>query len=73
MDMQELEIVIDKDGQVSISVKGARGAECTALTRKLESELGDLLERTHTSEYFSPAEHSLVSENSPVKINGKLL
>lgn len=73
MDMQELEIVIDKDGQVSISVKGARGTECTAITRELESELGDLLERTHTSEFFSPAENNLVSENSPVKIHGKLL
>jgi len=37
MDMQELEIVIDKDGQVCISVKGGPGAECTTLTHALEA------------------------------------
>ncbi|MBP7120362.1 MAG: DUF2997 domain-containing protein [Methanolinea sp.] len=71
MDMQELEIVIDKDGQVCISVKGAPGAECTTLTHALEAELGDLVERTHTAEFFSQKEHVAVSEITSVKTNGK--
>lgn len=71
MDMQELEIVIDKDGQVSISVKGAPGAECLTLTRALEAELGDLVERTHTAEFFSQTEHVAVSETAPVKTTSK--
>lgn len=71
MDMQELEIVIDKDGQVCISVKGAPGAECMTLTRELEAELGDLVEKTHTAEFFSQKEHVSVSETISVKTTGK--
>ncbi len=71
MDMQELEIVIDKDGQVSISVKGARGAECVTLTHALEAELGELVERTPTTEFFSQKEHAIMSETSFVKTTGK--
>jgi len=71
MDMQELEIVIGRDGQVAISVKGARGPECLALTRALEAQLGDLVERTHAAEFFSPSEHVTASDLSSVKMTGK--
>ncbi len=71
MDMQELEIVIDRDGQVSISVRGAKGTGCLDLTRTLEAQLGDLVERTHTAEFFSHTEHAMVSDYSPEKLAGK--
>lgn len=71
MDLQELEIVIGRDGQVAISVKGASGPECLALTGSLEKDLGDLVERTHTAEFFSPGEGVSVSDCSWEKVNGK--
>lgn len=68
MEMQELEIVIDRDGQVAISVKGARGSECLDLTRALEAQLGDLVERTHTAEFYSSSEAAMVADFSQEKI-----
>lgn len=71
MEMQELEIVIGRDGQVTVSVKGARGTECLALTRMLEEQLGDLVMREHTPEFYSSSEGVLVVESLPEKVGGR--
>lgn len=65
MEMQELEIVIGKDGQVAVSVKGVNGQKCLALTRALEEQLGDLVERTHTPEFYSSSEGVMVPDCLP--------
>ncbi|HNQ29193.1 MAG TPA: DUF2997 domain-containing protein [Methanolinea sp.] len=62
MEMQELEIVIGRDGQVAVSVKGARGPGCLALTRALEERLGDVVGRTHKAEFYSSSEGAMVQE-----------
>lgn len=51
MELQEIEVVIGKDGQVRIEVRGAKGRSCLALTRKLEEALGgEVLDRRMTPE-----------------------
>jgi hypothetical protein len=40
MELQEIEVFIDKDGQVRIQVRGVKGLECLDLTRELEAALG---------------------------------
>ncbi len=40
MDLQEIEIVINKKGEVEIHVRGVKGEACLALTRELEQALG---------------------------------
>ena len=51
MDIQEIEVKIDKTGQVQIHVFGATGATCLDLTQGLETALGgQILSRNMTPE-----------------------
>lgn len=63
MEMQELEIIIGRDGQVAISVRGARGPACVGLTGALEEQLGELVERTHTAEFYSSFNEGMVRDS----------
>ena len=40
MELQEIDIFIEKDGQVRLEVRGAKGTNCLDLTRALEEALG---------------------------------
>jgi hypothetical protein len=40
MELQEIEVIIGKDGQVQIQVRGVNGPKCLDLTRELEAALG---------------------------------
>ncbi len=60
----ELDIEISPDGEVSLKVRGVAGADCVELTRALEEELGLVVERAKTSEYYQDA----VSSEAAVKI-----
>ncbi len=44
MEMQEIEVVIDKDGQVKLEVRGVKGMSCLDLTKDLEAALGGQIE-----------------------------
>ena len=58
MDIQEIEIEIDAQGQVNLHVKGIPGLACLALTSELEKVLGNVvIERQMTPE-SSPADTS---------------
>jgi hypothetical protein len=52
MEMQELEIVIDKEGRVQVRVQGAHGQECMAVTKNLENAVGAVEDRTYTPSYY---------------------
>jgi len=54
MDAKKTEIAfqIGPDGEVTFEVKGVKGAECLALTQDLEEELGVVVSREKTSEYY---------------------
>ena len=52
MEMQELEITIDKNGRVQVSVRGGRGEGCLGLTKNLENAIGTVEEREYTAEYY---------------------
>lgn len=40
MELQEIEVVIGKDGNVQIQVRGVKGLACLELTKELEEALG---------------------------------
>jgi hypothetical protein len=44
MEMQEIDVIIEKDGQVRIEVRGVKGTSCLDLTRGLEAALGGQVE-----------------------------
>ena len=41
MELQEIDVFIEKDGQVKIEVRGVKGTSCLDLTKDLEAVLGD--------------------------------
>lgn len=44
MDLQEIEVIIGKDGQVQLLVRGVKGLTCLELTKELEAVLGGQIE-----------------------------
>jgi len=52
MDLQEMEITIDKEGRIQVNVKGVQGTGCLALTRELENALGVVEQREYTADYY---------------------
>jgi hypothetical protein len=62
--MEELEIVIEPDGTTRIHVKGIRGARCLDVTRKIEEELGDVIDRKYTSEYYEESDQLVLQDRT---------
>ena len=52
MELQEMEITIDKEGRIQVNVKGVQGTGCLALTRELENAVGVVEQREYTAEYY---------------------
>ena len=44
MEMQEITVVIEKDGQVRVEVRGVKGGSCLDVTKGLEEALGGQVE-----------------------------
>lgn len=44
MEMQEIEIFIDKNGKVRVEVRGVKGKACLDITQALEAALGGQVE-----------------------------
>ena len=44
MELQEIDVIIDRDGQVRIEVRGVKGPSCLDLTKGLEAALGGQVE-----------------------------
>ncbi len=55
---EEMEITINKNGEVEIHVQGVDGTSCLKLTKELEEALGIVTGREKTSEFYK--------EESPV-------
>jgi hypothetical protein len=71
MGMEELEIVIEPDGTTHIHVKGIRGARCLDVTRKIEEELGEVIDRKYTSEYYEELDQLVIQDTMKHKKIGK--
>ena len=50
--MPEIEIVVGKDGTVTVEAKGAVGPGCLGLTRALEDALGSVESRECKVEFY---------------------
>lgn len=51
----QIEITIDKEGNVSYQVKGMRGKKCTDETKFLDDALGEVTARKFSREYYEKA------------------
>ena len=64
MEMQELEIIIGKDGRVQVAAHGTKGEGCMALTKNIEDALGTVERREYTAEYYeAPTEIAMYQQN----------
>jgi len=54
MDARKTEIAfrIGPDGSVTFDVRGVKGPDCLALTKELEEELGVVVARSNTAEFY---------------------
>lgn len=51
MELQEIDVFIDPDGQVRVEVRGVKGESCLSVTKDLEKALGgQIATREMTSE-----------------------
>lgn len=62
----EIDIEITPDGEVRLQVRGATGEQCLELTRALEEELGVVVDRQKTSEFYQQP----VETGTTVKVGG---
>ena len=63
MEIQEVEITIDKNGQVVLHVRGAKGLVCQDITRDLEKALGgEVVDRQLTPEALEKPEPPVGTE-----------
>jgi hypothetical protein len=58
MELQEIEVFIEKDGRVRIEVRGVKGMSCLDLTKGLEEALGGQVE----SREMTPEAYETVQE-----------
>jgi Protein of unknown function (DUF2997) len=52
MELQELEIQMDREGNVTLHVRGVKGEECIMITKSIEEPLGKIIERTLSGEFY---------------------
>jgi Protein of unknown function (DUF2997) len=60
MELQEIDVFIEKDGQARIEVRGVKGGSCLDITAALEQALGgQIAEREMTAESYEAAQKRL--------------
>jgi hypothetical protein len=61
--VQEIDLALRPNGSVEIKVRGAPGAACLDLTRKLEAGLGNrIVAREHTDEFHRTTGEEIEAE-----------
>lgn len=68
---QELEIVIDAEGNLRIKTHGLKGGDCEEELKPLEKALGKVTERERTSEYYEKSANQQQKQKTHGKPGGK--
>ena len=56
---EEIRVVIEKDGKLILKVSGKGGPQCITVTQHLEEEMGEVLNRQRTPEFYQKAKIAL--------------
>lgn len=62
MEVQEIEVFVEKDGKVRVEVHGVGGTQCLELTQALEMALGGDVESREMTSGAYEAVHETVTE-----------
>jgi hypothetical protein len=49
---EEIRVMVEKDGKVTFQVKGVVGSRCLSVTKFLEEQIGEVLDRQKTSDFY---------------------
>ena len=49
---EQIRVTVEKDGTVFFKVENAKGARCVSMTEAFEREIGPVIERKKTSDYY---------------------
>ena len=69
MAQHDIEIIIEKNGQVKIHIKGVKGKGCMEYAKWLTDIIGKVQDQTLTSEYYEPEEKARVEIKQDVNLN----
>ena len=65
---EEINVLVEKDGKLVLRVKGRHGPQCLALTEAFEKEMGEVLDRQRTNEFYQEARIALTTKaRNPLK------
>ena len=67
MELQEVDVFIEKDGQVRIEVRGVKGQSCLTVTKDLEKILGGQIQ----SREMTPEANETGQERAPERQSQK--
>ena len=56
---EEIRVVIEKDGKLTLKVSGKGGPQCLTVTQDLEEEMGEVLNRQRTPQFYQKAQIAL--------------
>jgi hypothetical protein len=68
----ELEVIIDKQGQVSVEVKGAKGHVCLDYVEIFEEAVGRVKNKRLTAEYYEPPTAARITDSEKARTHTKL-
>ncbi|MCU0596342.1 MAG: DUF2997 domain-containing protein [Desulfobacterota bacterium] len=65
---EEIRVVIEKDGKLVLKVSGKGGPQCLTVTQAFEEEIGVVLERQRTREFYQETQIALTNKSlNPLK------
>jgi len=65
---EEIRVVIEKDGLLSLEVSGKSGPQCLQTTEFLEREMGKVVERQRIGDFFNQARITVTNKTrTPLK------
>ena len=65
---EEIRVIIEKDGKLILKVNGKGGPQCITATQDLEEEMGEILNRQRTPEFYQKAQIALTNKTlNPLK------
>ena len=56
---KQIKVVVGIEGKMEITVNGMAGSQCLSETEFFEKELGKVVERKRTSDYYKPRQTTL--------------
>jgi len=64
---EEIRVVIEKDGKLILKVNGKGGPQCLTVTQALEEEMGQVMDRHRTPEFYQKAQVALKNNGLTVR------